>query len=589
MRYVVAINEGINGSVVVAAESGELLYALQEERVNRVKEFHGFPHRALDIALADAGVRPDDVLAVALSNLDSPSLDREAFLAVYEQRARGGAAGFRRRLRRRLRQTLPPVLLEGRGRRAAAAANRRVEAALAEHGLAGRPLVRGHHHRHHAAAAYFGRRRDPESPHLVLTLDGGGDGDCAHVYLARGAVLELVASTPVGHSIGNVYSIATQVAGMTPHEHEYKLMGLAAYPSERYAAPVAERFARYLDLDPAEPMRFRRRTPEPTFELQRRMLRDFERVRFDTFAGGLQLFTEQLMCRWVESAVRATGVRAVVGAGGVFMNVKANARIARLDLVEYFDVFPSCGDETLPFGAAWSVLSDRVPEVRDRLRLDHLYLGPEASRDLAGVLDDLRADPDLELVELADPEAEVAELLAAGEVVARCSGRMEFGARALGNRSILADPSDPRVVPRINRMIKQRDFWMPFAPAVLAEHAEALLRIPPTLPAGEVSPFMMHTFDTTARRDEFIAGVHAHDLTSRAQIVRRETSPGLHRLVSEFAARTGRPVVLNTSFNLHGWPIVMGAADAVDVLRRSGLDHLVIDRLLVRKRARPSA
>lgn len=588
MRYVVAVNEGINGSVVVVAESGEPVYALQEERVNRVKEFHGFPHRALDIALAEAGVRPDDVLAVALSNLDSPSLDREGFLAVYEQRARGGPAGVQRRLRRRLRGALPPALLASRRRRAAAAANGRVEAALAEHGLGGRPLVRGHHHRHHAAAAYFGCRRDPQSPHLVLTLDGGGDGDCAHVYLARGGELELVASTPVGHSVGNVYSIATQVAGMTPHEHEYKLMGLAAYPSSRYTAAVAERFTRYLGLDPAEPMRFCRRTPEPTFELQRRMLRDFERVRFDTFAGGLQRFTEDLVCRWVAAAVSATGVGAVVGAGGVFMNVKANARIARLDGVEYFDVFPSCGDETLPFGAAWSVLAERVPEVRDRLRLDHLYLGPEASRDLADVLDDLCSDPDLELVELADPEAEVAALLAAGEVVARCSGRMEFGARALGNRSILADPSDPRVVARINRMIKQRDFWMPFAPAVLAEHAAELLRIPPTLPVKQVSPFMMHTFDTTARRDEFVAGVHTHDLTSRAQVVGRETSPELHRLISAFAARTGRPVVLNTSFNLHGWPIVMGAADAVDVLRRSGLDHLVVDRLLIRKRLRAS-
>ena len=584
MQYVVAINEGINGSVVVTAASGEPVYALQEERVNRVKEYHGFPHAALDIALADLGLVPADVLAVCLANQASPSLDREGFLAVYEERARGGTATLRRGLRRRLRAVLPAGVLAARHRRRAEAVNRRVEEALVEHGLGDRPVVRGHHHHHHAAAAYFGCRRDPVSPHLVLTLDGGGDGDCAHVYLAQEGRLELLAATPVGHSVGNLYSITTQVLGMTPHEHEYKLMGLAAYSPQRYAQPVAERFARYLDLDPVNPLRFRRRTPEPTFELQRRLLRDLERIRFDTVAGGLQLFTEELMVRWVRAAVAATGVAAVVGAGGVFMNVKANKRIAELPEVAHFDVFPSAGDESLPFGAAWSWLAEHRPAEQAGCRLDHLYLGPEASRDLAIARAAAAADPALEISELDDPAAAVAQLLAGGEVVARCSGRMEFGARALGHRSILADPADPRVVPRINHMIKQRDFWMPFAPAVLAEHAAELLELPPTLPQDRLSPYMMHTFATTARRDELIAGVHAHDLTSRAQIVRRETSPELHRLITEFAARTGRPVVLNTSFNLHGWPIVMGAVDALDVLRRSGLTHLVVDRVLFRKR-----
>jgi carbamoyltransferase len=174
----------------------------------------------------------------------------------------------------------------------------------------------------------------------------------------------------------------------------------------------------------------------------------------------------------------------------------------------------------------------------------------------------------------------VAELLVSDGVVARCAGRMEFGARALGNRSILANPTDHRVVGLINRMIKNRDFWMPFAPTVLAERADDYL----LNPKGLASPYMMLAMETRpAARDALTAALHPHDATARPQILEQAWNPEYHALIRAFEGRTGVGAVLNTSFNLHGEPIVCTAADAVDTFERSGLQHLAVGHWLISK------
>jgi carbamoyltransferase len=178
-------------------------------------------------------------------------------------------------------------------------------------------------------------------------------------------------------------------------------------------------------------------------------------------------------------------------------------------------------------------------------------------------------------------EERIAELLVSDGVVARCAGRMEFGARALGNRSILANPSDHRVVGLINRMIKNRDFWMPFAPTVLAERAGDYL----VNPKGFASPYMMLAMPTRPEaRDALSAALHPQDATARPQILEREWNPEYHAVIREFERRTGVGAVLNTSFNLHGEPIVGGAADAVDTFERSGLPHLAVGHWLLSKK-----
>jgi len=302
-------------------------------------------------------------------------------------------------------------------------------------------------------------------------------------------------------------------------------------------------------------------------------------------SGAVQLFTEEMLLAWVKAAIARTGIRDIVCGGGVFMNVKANMLLAQLPEVNSIYVMPSAADESLSIGAALYRAYQRSQSMdRSASVLQHLYLGgdtsPEAERRALAAA---KARDDLEITEPADIDAEIARFIADGEIVARCRGPMEWGARALGNRSILASANDYRLVDRINRIVKQRDFWMPFAPSILAEQADRYVEDP----KGLSPPFM--TFALPSRPEtyeEITAGSHPRDRTVRAQIVSQNANPGYHRLIGRFAALTGRGAVLNTSFNLHGYPIAYTTDDALDVLRNSELDRLALNHHLVRKRGR---
>jgi len=582
---ILGINEGLNSSIAVC-DKGRIVFALQEERISRIKEHSGFPHQAIRFALDHLGIKIGDFQKVALSNRYSPTMTRQDLLDYYDLNAApthrlvfsGDLKGAVKRMERRLPRKLAKPLW---GKRLVAK-NRQVELQMSEHGIDSDRVVRTDHHRNHAASAYYGRRMNPVDAHLVLTLDGGGDDVCSQVYVGERGRLSLLAETDTGHSLGHIYSRVTHLMGMKPHEHEYKLMGMAPYADPDYAERVTGVLRRYLGLDPRNPLLFRRRIQEPTALCEPRLRKDLEGFRFDAIAAGVQQFCEELMLAWVRAAVSKTGISRVVAAGGVFMNVKANKRIAELPEIDFYDVFPSCGDETLPFGGAWEAYVSAFPEHNEDIRFDHLYLGPAPIYDLEAAKSEY-ADR-LKFHSVQDPEQTTAALLVEGKVVARCSGPMEFGARALGNRSLLADPGDYRIVAVINKMIKQRDFWMPFAPAVLQEAADDYLHISEKLPRPAISPFMMHTFNTRDNREAFVAGIHPYDRTARAQIVTETGNPSFHRLIREFSKMSGKSVVLNTSFNLHGHPIVMGARDAMSVMVNSGIDYLMIENLLVTKK-----
>jgi len=583
-QIVIGINEGINASVVIA-ERGRIIFALEEERVSLVKGDIGFPTQALTFAIDYLGLDRKDVSHVCFSNQLSPRITKAEFLATYEwaSDARGTSilSSIDEPLRRMIRSVVPQAWREARRQRLRAAHNLLTDEELKGFGLGHVEVVRTHHHFNHAASAYYGLQADPDQACLVLSLDGGGDDACSHVYLAREGRMELIAATPIGHSLGNIYSRVTHLMGFTPHEHEYKLMGLAPYTDARYIDPVVAALEGYLDLDPNNPLRFRRLIPEPTSHIGRRLADDFRRVRFDVLAAGLQAFTEDLIVRWVRATVEKTGVHKVLAAGGVFMNIRANKLIAELPEIESFDVFPSCGDETLPFGAVWHLAAE-TGTLDDRNRPFDIYLGPDVGFDLEDTRK--RYDGQVTFTALADPVEKAAELLDQGEVVAWCQGRMEFGARALGNRSLLAVPGRPGVTRQINRMIKSRDFWMPFAPAIRAEDVETWVQIPPSLPDREPSPWMMHSFDATTKgRQEMAGALHGYDGTARAQIVTPEYNPLFHALLGKVGEVSGNPVLLNTSFNLHGYPLVMGTRDAIEILLGSGLRYLIVNDVLVTK------
>jgi len=560
-RLILAVHAGHNASACIGDETG-LRYAVQEERLCGEKNYWGYPRLAVKDCLDRVGASAADVLAVAYGSKQVLCRyhSREDVLEAY--RRQQTLAG---KLRQRVAM---PLLLALRPDYGQDALRRHLRAS----GLGGVPVTHRDHHFIHAATAYYGLRTDPEERLLVLTCDGAGDSSCGTVWVMGGGTFREVARTHWENSLGAIYSWLTFGMGFVPLEHEYKLMGMAPYASEEAARRTAEVFHSFLGLD-ADGLRFKCKRRRRTNDLHEDLFAALKGVRFDHICAGLQRFTEDLLVLWAANAIRATGVRRVLGSGGVFMNVKANQKIAALAEVDSFESFPSCGDETLPLGALWVEMgerfgAERVPPLR------HFYLGGEPDDVEAAV----RACP-FRTERPADITRAVVELLAAGHPVARCAGRMEFGARALGNRSIFADPRNPDVVRDINQMVKKRDFWMPFAPIVTEERHQEVLRNP----KGLRSPYMTMTFDTRENFRDFIAAVHNADLTCRAQILSRDQNPEVHALLTAFAEETGRPVLLNTSFNLHGHPIVRTAAEALDVFARSGLTHVQVGPHLVHK------
>jgi carbamoyltransferase len=568
-KYIIGVHDGHNAAAAILRD-GALEFAIQEERLAGTKNYYGFPSRSIQACLDFCGIGPGDV-------------DELAFVTMRRTPSRFQVKSQRKAAEREV--TVPGSL-----RRMflwypvyRAAGNmgwkERLDSAL-DMGFDASACTRYHHHIGHAATAYFGMRQDHDQPYLVITLDGKGDMEAGTVSIARRGELRRIASTPLTDSLGTIYALTTAAMGFVPLEHEYKLMGMAPYASPEHAAEAREAFSALIEVE-RDTLRLRRRTPEPTFLYQRRLRRLINGMRFDNVCAGLQAMCEDVVVELVRAAVARTGIRRVLCAGGVFMNVKANKRLRELPEIEYLGVPPSCGDESMCFGIAWYAYARRAgaQAAAGIAPLNgHIYLGTDVDERIAAQVVERSGHayqrPD-------DIELEVARLLAAGHPVARCKGRMEFGARALGNRSILADPKNPDVVRVINRMIKKRDFWMPFAPVVRSER----LRDYFDAPEGFESPYMMHTFDTRGAADaqEFMGAVHNADLTARTQTVREESNPDYYRILSHFEELTGRGVLLNTSFNLHGYPVVHGPQEAMHVFQSSGLEYLAVGPYLVKK------
>lgn len=566
-QYVLGIHDGHNSAAALIRD-GEILYAVQEERLVNQKNFYGFPHEAVKAALSFAGIRPSDVAQVALVTMRRTPPGQRTTDQAYAARRDASLYGFARRLLGwypvyRFNENL------GWGER------------LAEVQRAGfneKQVQRYVHHLGHAATAYYCMRQNPRDKHLVLTMDGSGDLECCTVWIGENGRMTQIASTPLGNSLGSIYAMTTGQMGFVPLEHEYKLMGMAPYASEKYAQGAADEFRALIGVD-RDTLQLRRRTWEPTFAYPRRLRALITGMRFDNVCAGLQVLCEEVVVELARAAIAKTGIGKLVVAGGVFMNVKANKRLMELPEVEYLGIPPSCGDESMCFGIAqYAYAQLGGPEANEKIQpLGPVYFGPDITEeDAARTVKATKYD----WKRYDDIESEIAGVLAAGNPVARCKGRMEFGARALGNRSILADPRDQDVVRVINQMIKKRDFWMPFAPVVMRERMQEYFVNPKNFP----SPYMMLTFDTHAHNfRDLLAAVHNADLTARAQVIEQGHNPEYYKILKVFSEKTGRGVLLNTSFNLHGLPVVLGPKEALYVFENSGLTHLALGQYMLTK------
>ncbi len=566
------IHDGHTATAAVVVD-GKLVSAVSEERLNRKKEWGGFPERAISEALRLAGAGPGDVGIVGIATLFPPITSADFEMAHPGKRFFWAATRVMPR----------PWLYNGAwlsGARLLSGGivrkrKRAVASRLAEMGINAPTLFYEHHTAHGLGAHLFSGRNE----NLVLTADGSGDMLSATVSIGRGGKIVRLSSVSNYNSIGEFYTRVTQHLGMKPLSHEYKVMGLAPYAPDDMGEKAYRILSEYFAVIP-EKLAFINKSGAWKRDYLKKLRKDLAGIRFDAVAFAAQRVLEETIASWAGAAVKKTRVSSLALAGGVFMNVKLNNLILEADGVDELFIMPSAGDESLALAAAMMAFLETGKNSHQPL--ETLYLGPEFSdEEIREALEGL----DGGFVVSHEGEGiheKVGQLLAQGKIIARFFGRMEFGARALGNRSILADPRDRGVVDRINKAIKMRDFWMPFAPTVLYERRRDYIVNPKDHPAS----YMMIAFPTTplARR-EIPAALHPADATARPQVLRKEDNPTYYRVIKSFEAETGVGAVLNTSFNLHGDPIVCSPSDAVDTLLKSDLDGLAIGEWLVlRKR-----
>ncbi|MGH8259575.1 MAG: carbamoyltransferase family protein [Steroidobacteraceae bacterium] len=555
-------------------EDGVVRAAISEERLARRKMVMGFPRQSIEACLALAGVEPHEIDAVAVASKWGHLLDRlvdfdAGVLGVKEGWVKAAffAAGSRLA---GLREALPFLESAYYGLRKPVYARRRRgirDILRGELGI-GAPVRFVWHHEAHAAGAYYA---SGFADALLATLDGSGDGHSSHIYEARGGRMRLLHTVPAFDGVGNYYGYVTHLCGFRMGKHEGKITGLAAFGSDRHREAL-ERFIRYENGSMRNSGKVFRRSALTA--LRRSLPAD---ARREDLAASIQHLSEDICGRYIAHWMARTGLRQVALAGGVVANVKINQRIHELPGVERLFVYPAMSDEGLAAGAALIVAAQRMGGWRPGRRcFDHVYLGPESGeREMEAALRDAGVD----FARPADVEAQIARHLAAGYVVARMAGRMEYGPRALGNRSILYRPDDPSVNDWLNHRLARTEF-MPFAPSTLDEHADRCFER--LAGARDTARFMTITFDCTREMRERAPGVVHVDGTARPQLVAAADNPAYHRIIREFMHLTGLPTVVNTSFNIHEEPIVCSARDAVRAFLKGHLDVLALGPFLAK-------
>jgi carbamoyltransferase len=434
-----------------------------------------------------------------------------------------------------------------------------LEENLTDLGLLGR-LKRFDHHLAHSAAAYFASGLDRA---LIVTLDGYGSGLAGSVCVGEGNRIRRIHKLEYPHSLGTFYESVTSSLGFKPSRHEGKIVGLAAYGDpEILLETIMSRFDQ-------EPGNFRIRESNNIY-FSRYLATRFPKI---DVAAAYQRALETVAVNYVRHYVKQTGIDAVVFAGGVAANVKLNQRIFEIPEIDHIFIYPNMGDGGCGTGAAF-LAGREVTQDREPYRT--VYFGPDYCDD--AIIHQLRA-AGLAFEPIGSIEPVIARLIHEGKVIARFNGRMEYGPRALGNRSILYRATEPEVNQWLNQRLGRTEF-MPFAPATLFE--ERHLCYENIDGAEHAAQFMTITFNCT----EFMkrtcpAAVHV-DGTARPQLVSEESNPSFHRIIREYHRLSAIPSVINTSFNMHEEPIVNSPDDAIRAFLQGNLDYLAIGNILVK-------
>lgn len=577
-------------------DDGHIVAAAQEERFSRIKHDSSFPREAIRYCLAAGGIDGEGLDAVAF--YEKPLLKFHRLLESYLAVAPRGLRAFVRALPEWMRQKLwIPYLIE----------RELADLGISHPGI----LYFPEHHESHAASAFF---PSPFEEAAVVTLDGVGEWATTTIGVGEGSRVELLREVRFPHSLGLLYSAFTYFAGFKVNSGEYKLMGLAPYGEPRYVQTILEqlidlkedgsfrldmRYFGYLDSLRMTNGRFARLFGGPPRQPESPITR-----RETDLARSVQAVIEEAVLRIARHARQLTGKRDLCLAGGVALNCVANGKLLRSGIFDDLWIQPASGDAGGALGAALAVWHGALERPRRRAAsgdaMRGAYLGPEFSQDLIRRYLTEHGYPFEELTE-DDWADRVARLILDQKVVGLFRGRMEYGPRALGNRSILADARSSQVQSVLNLKIKFRESFRPFAPAVLEERVERFFELdrpsPYMLLVADVQPDRRLPLDE-ARGEDLIERVRrprsdvpaiTHvDYSARVQTVSAATNPDFHRLLVALEAQSGNGIVVNTSFNVRGEPIVCTPEDAYRCFMRTEMDYLVLGSFLLAREDQPA-
>ncbi|MEM4270769.1 MAG: carbamoyltransferase C-terminal domain-containing protein [Candidatus Pacearchaeota archaeon] len=560
---VLGIHDGHNAGAALV-KNGKVVAAISEERLNNIKNYFGPPLLSIKKVYEIAKISPEetDLIAIGCLVRVGPPYANINWLGKIQVQL---APFFHGHFFAKTYVKLLHLFREVKG----------LKTFFSNFGLGEKPLIFVEHHLSHAACAYYQRPWKGEA--LVLTLDGSGDGLSATVSAGKDYKIERIAETTFYDSLSNnLYSEITGYLGMKRWEHEYKVMGLAPYGKDD---GLIEELRKIIRINPKKPLEFQNTFGVYLWQVTEKLSKALMGRRFDNIAWANQRYFEELIAQWVKNAIKYTGIHNIVCSGGAFLNVKANKILRELPEVDKAFFYPAADDGGTPVGAALAGYVGLCQEKKIKPKiypLADIYYGKKfTNEEIEEIIKKTKWGRKAELVKTG-LEKEIARLLNKGKIVGRFAGRDEWGPRALGNRSILADPRDLKVINKLNFAIKQRDFWMPFAPSLLEEEAKNYL--------VDFHParYMIEAFDTKEKAQGIIATLHQFDKTCRPQTV-NFWNLSYRKIIEEFQKLTGVSGILNTSFNLHGFPIVGSPATALFTFENSGLDVLILENWVIEK------
>jgi carbamoyltransferase len=563
--YILGISEIDNDAGAVLLKNAEVVCGINEERLTRIKRHRGFPHKSVEWILKYSNLSIENIDYIAIAKA-SPTDNPDRFYRVsnllrsYDYFDKKDPSSF-------LVKTLNLVINKYRNAPKSIELAKKMNDEIDEwinNNNCSDKVIRVPHHRAHAECAYWASGFENA---LAVTMDGQGEGVTSQVYLVNNGEFSLLKEVRAPHSLGNFYAAVTKALGFKPARHEGKITGLAAYADQDPNLLLEIQKMAFLDSDGGffSPSIYGNYT---------KIVKLGKKYGKEKISSVFQYIIEDITSKYISYYVEKYQVADIVLAGGVFGNVKLNQKIHEINRVNNIYVFPHMADGGLGYGAAQFVYREKsndnsISSIKD------VYWGPEYTND------EVKESLDrygIKYKYYDQIEKEVALCLSKDKVVTHFSGRMEFGPRSLGNRSILYPATTPSVNNWLNHKLERSEF-MPFAPVTLSEYAdECYLNIKG---AEKTSQFMTITFECTDKmKNQSPAVVHV-DGTARPQLVSENINPRYYKILSEYYNLTGIPSIVNTSFNMHEEPIVCSPDDAITAFLQSELDYLAIGNFLV--------